>query len=138
MELSRGAQRLLNHLENLCLLPKGAIKFQRTLAAKWNVTTRTIRRWLAELKGLALVNVIRRGRTSAKIEMSARMSAQEAKNVRSNGVVSILTENLEKQRAPPQRKPVQRERRPIVNWHDVLRLHRGGMPFEEAVLAATA
>ena len=109
MQLSRGAQRLLNHLQSLCLLPKGAIKFQRTLAARWHVTTRTIRRWLAELKALDLVKVIRRGRTSAKIEMSARMSAQEAENVRSKGPVSILTESFDKLRAPLERKPPRME-----------------------------
>lgn len=138
MQLSRGAQRLLNHLQNLCLLPKGAIKFQKTLAEKWHVTTRTIRRWLAELKWLDLVKVIRRGRTSAKIEMSARMSAQEAENVRSNGVVSILTESFEKVRCNPLRKPPQRERTPSVDWYAVEKLLRGGMEYEAAKLAATA
>ncbi len=123
MNLSHGAQRLLNHLQNLCLLPGGAFKLQRTLAAKWSVTTRTIRRWLAELKRLDLVTVIRRGRTSAKIEMSARMSARTAENVRSNGVLSI-TESIEELRELPKRKPPTNARlspsmqRMLDNWDE--------------------
>jgi hypothetical protein len=113
MKLSRGARRLFEHLKNLSLLEKGAIKFQRTLAAKWNVTTRTIRRWLTELKlaGI-LARIIRRGRTSARYElddeMSTRMSTQEPKNVHSKPFYP-LTDKFEKVRVLPERKPPQKQ-----------------------------
>ncbi len=114
MELSRGARRLFYHLKNLSLLEKGAIKFQRTMASKWGVTTRTIRRWLTELKlaGL-LARIIRRGRTSAKYEldeeMSTRMSAQEAQNVHSKPLHPLIEYFEESTGRVFLRKPPQRQ-----------------------------
>ncbi len=91
MQLTKGATRLFHHLKFLTSR-EGAFKFQRTLAGIWNVTTRTIRRWLTELKSAGLLAAIhRRGRTSALYEldpeaeakMSTRMSTRKPKNVHS-------------------------------------------------------
>lgn len=88
MKPSRGALALLFHLKYLSVLKYGAIKFQRSLAARFQVCTRTIRRWLTELRKCGfLVTIERRGRTSARyiidLGMSTRMSTQEAENVHS-------------------------------------------------------
>lgn len=104
MNLSCGAVRLLSHLRFLSSLEKGAIKFQRTLALRFRVCSRTIRRWLTELKeGGFLASIIRRGRTSARYEMST----QAAENVHSKAAPPIFTERREEkeQREAPRRGP---------------------------------
>lgn len=98
MILSSGARRLFKHLQFLSGLEKGAIKFQRTLAALFRVCSRTIRRWLTELREAGLLAaIIRRGRTSARYEldeeMSTRMSTQEAENVHSKRSAPLVSEN---------------------------------------------
>ena len=62
MNLSRGAMRLLRKLRSLAAAHKGAaFAFQRTLAAWFKVTVRTIQYWVAELRKAGLVQVKQRG-----------------------------------------------------------------------------
>ncbi len=111
MQLSRGAKLLFEHLQYLALLPKGAIKFQSSLAKYFTVTTRTIRRWLTELVAQGL-RIIRRGRTSARYEVASVrvdiLSTQETQNVHSR-TPYLLTESFKKREQFLPRKQPQRE-----------------------------
>jgi DNA-binding transcriptional ArsR family regulator len=140
--LSCGAKRLFHHLKFLCSLRDGAIKFQRTLAAMWKVTTRTVRRWLTELKGAGLLAaIVRRGRTSARYEldpeMSTRMSTQEPQNVHSKRPSSLISSPDSGVSASPLRKPPEKARKPWLetwlNYDSVAKLMTAGVPYAEAV-----
>ena len=112
VNLSSGARRLLNHLQFLDRLERGCIIFQRSLAGRFRVCTRTIRRWLTELRLAGFIDEIRRrGRTSAKVVMSTRMSTQEAENVHSNEPPPIFTEITEEKEQSALRKGPQMEQR---------------------------
>jgi hypothetical protein len=110
MSLSSGARRLLNHLQFLDGLEHGAIKFQRSLASRFRVCTRTIRRWLTELRRAGFIDkILRRGRTSAKVVMSTRMSTQELENVHSSNTAPIFTEITSEKEQRARRKGPQME-----------------------------
>lgn len=123
MHLTSGERRLLNHLQFLDRLEHGAIKFQRSLAARFRVCTRTIRRWLTRLREAGFIDsILRRGRTSAKVVMSTRMSTQEAENVHSNAPPPIFTEITEEkeQRRPPQMERGLTERRSNARFEEFI------------------
>lgn len=65
MELSRGAQRLLELLESYARHSRRAFPFQRTLAAKLGVKERQVRNLLSELKHSGIVKVLKQGPHSA-------------------------------------------------------------------------
>lgn len=111
MQLTYNEKRLLDHLRHLDCLEKGAIKFQRTLAVRFKVCARTIRRWLTKLRECGFLTAIhRRGRTSARYEMSTRVSTQEGQNVHSGEAPPIITElNTEKAQREIPKKGTQME-----------------------------
>ncbi len=77
MNLSRGARRLLSLLQSYARLSGRAFPFQATLARKLDCDTRTIRRYVAELREAGLLNVQKRQHSSAEYFI------QTGQNVRS-------------------------------------------------------
>lgn len=108
--LSRGAFRLLGALKVYARGKRECFPAQKTLAARLKVSSRTVRRWLAELEAAGLVSWRRRAHTSAVytvnpnvhsnkrnntvgiLRLEMKMSTQTANDVRSgvrSGVRSI-------------------------------------------------
>ena len=141
--LSRGARRCLAILQSYAAVSGRAFPFQATLAAKLDVSPRTVRRYLHELAAAGLVVVKKRQHSSAEYRL------QTGQNVRSGVRSDVRSERRYKERvlvsAEEMRMWPTTQAEPLQEWDEIVKwaternipLETGGdvLRAQEAILA---